>query len=47
MDFEKFQGIVEMDEWYSIYFEHGKRKLEGLTLWKRSSSSKKRGISNK
>ncbi|WP_377889189.1 IS1595 family transposase [Alkalihalobacillus sp. R86527] len=46
MDFEQFQGIVEMDETYFLYSEKGKRKLEGRKPRERGGSSKKRGISN-
>jgi transposase-like protein len=46
MDFDKFQGIVEMDETYFLYSEKGKRKIEGRKARKRGGASKKRGISN-
>ncbi|EKP97575.1 transposase [Bacillus cereus] len=45
MDFEKFEGIVEMDETYFLYSEKGKRNLKGRKPRKRGGSSKKRGIS--
>ncbi len=46
MDFEKFSGIVEMDETYSLYSEKGKRNIEGRKPRKRGGSSKFRGISH-
>lgn len=35
MDFEQFEGIVEMDETYFLYSEKGKRKVEGRKARKR------------
>ncbi len=46
MDFEKFSGIVEMDETYFLYSEKGKRNIEGRKPRKRGGSSKFRGISH-
>ncbi|MGG3736811.1 IS1595 family transposase [Aeribacillus pallidus] len=42
MDFEQFEGIVEVDETYFLYSEKGKR---GITGRKRGGKSKHRGIS--
>jgi transposase-like protein len=46
IDFEKFSGIVEMDETYFLYSEKGKRNIEGRKPRKRGGSSKFRGISH-
>ena len=46
MDFDKFSGIVEMDETYFLYSEKGKRNIEGRNPRKRGGSSKFRGISH-
>ncbi|MNK43516.1 hypothetical protein D3C87_622250 [compost metagenome] len=45
MDFDQFEGIVEMDETYFLYSEKGKRKVEGRKARKRGGSSSQRGIS--
>ncbi|WP_413473706.1 IS1595 family transposase [Streptococcus parauberis] len=45
MDFEQFEGIVEMDETYFLYSEKGKRKIDGRKARKRGGSSSQRGIS--
>ncbi|ANU22655.1 IS1595-like element ISPdo1 family transposase [Planococcus donghaensis] len=46
MDFEKFAGIVEMDETYFLYSEKGKRGIQGRKPRKRGGSSQFRGISH-
>jgi len=46
MDFEHFDGIVEMDETYIDYSEKGKRNIEGRKPRKRGGGDSKRGISN-
>lgn len=45
MDFDQFEGIVEMDETYFLYSEKGKRKVEGRKARKRGGASSQRGIS--
>ncbi|MEK5063645.1 IS1595 family transposase [Cytobacillus sp. FSL R5-0596] len=45
MDFEHFEGIVEMDETYFLYSEKGKHEIEGRKARKRGGSSSQRGIS--
>lgn len=46
MDFELFEGIVEMDETYFLYAEKGKkRNIQGRKPRLRSGSSGFRGIS--
>ena len=32
MDFELFEGIVEMDETYFLYSEKGKRNIQGYAV---------------
>lgn len=46
MDFEKFAGIVEMDEAYFLYSEKGKRGIHGRKPRKRGGSSQFRGINH-
>ncbi|AQQ53220.1 IS1595 family transposase [Planococcus lenghuensis] len=46
MDFEKFAGIVEMDETYFLYSEKGRRGIQGRKPRKRGGSSQFRGISH-
>lgn len=46
MDFEKFAGIVEIDETYFLYSEKGKRGIQGRKPRKRGGSSQFRGISH-
>ena len=46
IDFEKFEGIVEIDETYFLYSEKGQRKIKDRKPRKRGGSAKKRGISN-
>lgn len=45
MDFELFEGIVEMDETYFLYSEKGKRNIQGRKPRLRGGSSEFRGIS--
>jgi hypothetical protein len=45
MDFELFEGIVEMDETYFLYSEKGKRNIQGRKSRLRGGSSEFRGIS--
>lgn len=45
MDFELFEGIVEMDETYFLYSEKGKRNIQGRKPRLRGGSSELRGIS--
>lgn len=45
LDFEAFNGIVEMDETYFLYSEKGQRKIQGRKPRKRGGKAKKRGIS--
>ena len=46
MDFEKFDGIVEIDETYFLYSEKGRRNITERKPRKRGGKSKQRGISN-
>ena len=46
MDFEQFEGIVEIDETYFLYFEKGKRGITDRKPLKRGGKSKHRGISH-
>jgi transposase-like protein len=46
IDFEKFEGIVEMDETYFLYSEKGKRGITNRKPRKRGGKSKHRGISH-
>lgn len=46
MDFEHFEGIVEMDETYIDYSEKGKRNIVERKPRKRGGRATKRGISN-
>ncbi|MGM9986220.1 MAG: IS1595 family transposase [Bacillaceae bacterium] len=46
MDFEQFEGIVEVDETYFLYSEKGKRDISDRKPRKRGGKSKHRGISN-
>lgn len=45
MDFDHFEGIVEVDETYFLYSEKGKRRIDGRKSRKRGGKSKHRGIS--
>jgi transposase-like protein/IS1 family transposase len=45
MDFDQFEGIVEVDETYFLYSEKGKRGITGRKPRKRGGKSKHRGIS--
>ncbi len=46
MDFEQFEGIVEIDETYFLYSEKGKRGIYERNPRKRGGKSKLRGISH-
>lgn len=46
MDFEQFEGIVEVDETYFLYSQKGKRGITDRKPRKRGGSSKHRGISH-
>lgn len=46
LDFDSFDGIVEIDETYMLYSEKGKRNIKNRKSRKRGGSSKFRGISN-
>jgi hypothetical protein len=45
MDYELFEGIVEMDETNFLYSEKGKRNIQGRKPRLRGRSSEFRGIS--
>jgi transposase-like protein len=45
LDFDQFEGIVEMDETYFLYSEKGKQQITGRKPRKRGGKSKMRGIS--
>ncbi|CAH0344765.1 hypothetical protein BCI9360_01031 [Bacillus sp. CECT 9360] len=45
IDFEQFEGIVEVDETYFLYSQKGQRGISGRKPRKRGGSSKNRGIS--
>lgn len=46
MDFEQFEGIVEVDETYFLYSQKGQRGITERKPRKRGGKSKHRGISN-
>jgi len=46
LDFDSFNGVVEIDETYMLYSEKGKRNIEDRKSRKRGGSSRFRGISN-
>ena len=46
MDFEQFEGIVDVDETYFLYSEKGKRGISDRKPRKRGGKSKRRGISH-
>jgi transposase-like protein len=46
VDFQQFEGIVEVDETYFLYSEKGKRGIAGRKPRKRGGKSKHRGISH-
>lgn len=46
IDFEQFEGIVEVDETYFLYSQKGQRDITGRKPRKRGGSSKHRGISH-
>ena len=46
MDFEHFDGIVEVNETYFLYSEKGKRDISDRKPHKRGGKSKHRGISH-
>lgn len=45
MDFEQFEGIVEVDETYFLYSQKGQRCISERKPRKRGGKSKHRGIS--
>ena len=46
MDFDHFEGIVEVDETYFLYFQKGQRGITERKPRKRGGKSKHRGISH-
>ena len=46
LDFDKFEGIVEMDETYFLFSEKGKRRITGREPRERGGKSTMRGISH-
>lgn len=46
MDFEQFEGIVEIDETYFLYSQKGQRGITDRKPRKRGGKSKHRGISH-
>jgi IS1 family transposase len=46
MDFEKYDGIVEVDENYFLYYQKGQRGISERKPRKRACKSKRRGISH-
>ncbi len=46
LDFDKLEGIAEVDDTYFLYSEKGSRNIEGRGARKRGGRASKRGISN-
>lgn len=46
IDFEQFDGIVEIDETYFLYSQKGKRDISDRKSRKRGGKSKPQGISH-